>query len=318
MLRTIFCSLVLLVFTCPARAWNSVGHRIVAEIVWQSLSKHEQRAASALLKQHPHYKEILTADVPRGVDKNEWAFLTAAVWPDLVRPKRAGKKESITKYDLYPHAIGYPFMRPSETNHELIEHFFIAKPDAEMVLSNAFITLKDRNASAHDRAVSLCWVLHLCGDLHQPLHGANLVTEQHPRGDELGGHHMVLDGNGRMVNMHSFWDSLPGTDSSYAYIASHAKQIAHDKRLNESIRTQFNDDKTIASWVQESFRIGVHFAYADGQLQFVHEDDVKSGKVPHANIPKLSSAYITEAHEIAKRRVLLAAERELVVLKQVW
>src|SRR5262245_20774875 len=105
--------LALAALALPAKAWNNVGHRTVAELVWRQLDKEERRAVSDLLKQHPHYKEILTADVPSGVDKNEWAFLTAAVWPDMVRPAKHGhpqKPTSITKYDLYPHAIGFPFM----------------------------------------------------------------------------------------------------------------------------------------------------------------------------------------------------------------
>lgn len=307
-----------MMFTHCAEAWNGVGHRIVAEMVWRGLTKAERREASELLKQHPHYKVILTAEVPRGVDKDEWAFLTAAVWPDMVRHKRAGGNEDISKYDLYPHAIGYPFMRPADTNHALIENFFIKRPDAEMVLSNSFATLQNRDASPHDRAVSLCWALHLCGDLHQPLHGANLVTEKRPNGDELGGHHMVLDAHGKMVNMHSFWDSLPGVDGSYGYIATQAKQIAADRKLRNATQKEFEQDKTIASWVQESFRLAVNFAYSGGNLPFAHESDVKDGKVSHDQIPKLTPAYISEAHEIARRRLLLASERELVVLKQVW
>lgn len=306
-----------MVCTRSVEAWNAVGHRIIAEVVWQSMSKGERRAAAELLKQHPHYREILTADVPRGVDKDEWAFLTAAVWPDLVRPGRLGKKESISKYDVYPHAIGYPFMRPAQTNHALIEHFYIAKPDAEMVLSNAFATLKNRNATAQERAVSLCWALHLCGDLHQPLHAANLVTKEHPNGDELGGHHMVMDGD-EIISMHSFWDRLPGVDGSYGYIARQAKELMRDEMLKAQTAREFSNDKTIASWVQESFHIAVQFAYSGGTLPFVRADNVKSARESRATIPKLSRAYINEAHTVARRRLLLAAERELVEFKRVW
>lgn len=305
-------------FTRSVWAWNAVGHRIIAEMVWQSMSKDEQRAASELLKEHPHYNEILTADVPHGVERDEWAFLTAAVWPDLVRPNRLGKTESISKYDVYPHAIGYPFMRPVETNPALIEHFFIAKPNAEMVLSNAFATVANRDASAQDRAVSLCWVLHLCGDLHQPLHAANLVTKEHLNGDELGGHDMVIDEHGKIISLHSFWDQLPGLDGSYAYIAKQARELMRDELLKTETAHDLAAHKIIASWVQESFHIAVQFAYEGGNLPFVRADDVKSAKLSHATIPKLASTYITEAHQIARRRLLLAAERELVELKHVW
>lgn len=318
MLRTVLCVLGLMVFTRPAWAWNAVGHSIIAEMVWQSMGNNERAAASELLKEHPHYKTILAADVPRGVDKDEWVFLTAAVWPDLVRPNRLGKTESVSKYDVYPHAIGYPFMLPAQTNHVLIEHFFIAKPDAEIVLSNVVTTLKDRKARARDRAVSLCWVLHLCGDLHQPLHAANLVTKEHPNGDELGGHHMVVGADGKIVSMHTFWDQLPGLNGSYAYITQEAKALIHDQTLRAQTAHDFAAHKTIASWTQESFYLAVQFAYSGGNLPFFRADDVNSARQSRAHIPKLSPAYIDEAHSIARRRLLLAAERELAELKQVW
>jgi hypothetical protein len=308
---------VLFAVVTSAKAWNSVGHRLVAEMVWQNMSGSARRNATELLKHHPHYKDLLTARVPVGVDQGEWAFLTAAVWPDMVRPSR-GKSENITKYDLYPHAIGYPFMLAAQTNHALIEKFFIAKPDAEMVLSNAFLTFRNTNVSPQDRAVSLCWALHLCGDLHQPLHAANLVTKERPRGDELGGHHMVLDGQGRQVSMHRFWDTLPGLNENYAVLATTAKKIVGDQRLQRVSRDDFERHKTIASWVQESFRIAAGFAYEGGRLPFTHESDLFAAKVKPAQVPKLSDDYISEANDIAQQRLLLAAERLSAELTPAW
>src|SRR4051812_39729006 len=157
---------VLWVGIVPANGWHSPGHRLIAELVWQNMGAGAQQRATALLKQHPHYKELLAAHVPAGVDEGEWAFLTAAVWPDMVSPGWEGKTENISKYDVYPHVSAYPFLPADETNRALIENFVIAKPNAETVLSNAFLTVRNSNASPHDRAVQLCWALHLCGDLH--------------------------------------------------------------------------------------------------------------------------------------------------------
>ena len=39
MLRTVFCALLLVLFTHSAEAWNGVGHRIIAEMVWRGLTK---------------------------------------------------------------------------------------------------------------------------------------------------------------------------------------------------------------------------------------------------------------------------------------
>ena len=303
----------------PAKAWNNVGHRTIAEMVWRKLDNDERRAVSDLLKQHPHYKEILTADVPHGVSKDEWAFLMAALWPDMVRPAKHGerpKPKSITKYDLYPHAIGYPFMLSHDTNRVSMENFFIAKPDAEMVLSNSFLTLKDVKASAQDRAVSLAWALHLCGDLHQPLHAANLVTKAHPGGDSLGGHHMV-QAEGKLISLHSFWDQLPGINPSYKTAAALADQLMSSPELKPEKLKELSDDKTIASWVQESFHLAVDFAYNEDRVSFVHEDYINAGKVPIQVVPALGPDFIKEARDIAHRRLVLAAERLTRELKAI-
>jgi hypothetical protein len=306
----------------PASAWNSVGHRAVAEIAWRQMDKNERRAVSDLLEQHPHYQQLLAANIPEGVSRDEWVFLSAAVWPDWVRPAKEGqrdKPDSITKYDLYPHAVGYPFLGAGETNRALLENFYIAKPDAEMVLSNNIATLRNPKASAHDRAVSLCWTLHLFGDLHQPLHAANIVTTKRPRGDRLGGNHIALDPrDNKQINLHSFWDQLPGVDPSYKAIAKLADELMANPELKPSVLKEFQENKTIASWVQESFRIAVDFSYSPKHVQFVHADDLESGKISKTEIPALSMSYISEARKIAERRVALAGQRLTGELKRTF
>lgn len=319
----ILISTVLAAFGSPtlAHAWNTVGHRTVAELAWRNMDGHERRAVSELLKQHPHYKQLLAADVPKGVDTNEWVFLTAAVWPDRVRPAKHGqppKPEFITQYDLYPHAIGYPFLEAGETNQALLENFYIAKPNAEMVLSNSIATLKNKNASAHDRAVSLCWTIHLMGDLHQPLHDANMVSEKRPEGDHLGGHHIALNPDGKRIDFHSFWDRLGGVDPSYQTIVALTDEISSDPALKPSAMKEYKTDKTIASWVQEGFRIAVNFAYSPNHIHYVHLEDLESGKTPETAIPKMSSDYVAKAKSIANRRLALAGQRLTDVLKKVW
>lgn len=310
----------LVVFAPAARAWNHVGHRVVAELAWRRLSANERQTFTDLLKQHPHYRKLLVADVPAGVDTNEWAFLTAAVWPDMIRKAKPGdhpKPVSITQYDLYPHAIGYPFLRRGDTNRALLENFFIARPDAEMVLSNSLATLRDQQASAADRAVSLCWVLHLTGDLHQPLHDANIVTKERPGGDQLGGLFIVRYADGKQINLHSFWDQLGGVDRGYKPIASLANALMASPALKLSALPEYRDDKTIASWVQEGFRIAVDFAYSEDHVRYVRIDAIESGKVSASEIPVMSSDYIGTAHEIANRRMVLAGARLADELKTV-
>ena len=173
-----------LLLVMPAAAWNGLGHRTVATLAWRQMNDAQRRAATELLKHHPHYKVILTVNVPDGVDQGEWAYLTAAVWPDLIKPAKAGqpaKPHSITRYNVYPHGINLPFVHSADAGRVSLADFVVPEPNAATGLSNSIVTLKDTTATPHDRAVSLAWVLHLMGDLHQPLHAATLVTPKQPK-----------------------------------------------------------------------------------------------------------------------------------------
>jgi len=321
-ITNIVCILVAhFLFALPARAWNSLGHRAVAELAWRQLDRAERRTASALLRQHPHYRELLIAEVPRGADTNQWAFLTAAVWLDMVRPAKAGqpdKPRSITQYDVYPHAIGYPFVRPADRNRVSLENFFIAKPNAEMVLSNSLATLRNPRASAHDRSVSLCVVLHLFGDLHQPLHTANLVTKDKPKGNGLGGSFLVLDPAGEPTNLHTYWDYSPGFDLSYEAVTALANELTRAPELQPGRLPEYYQNRTIPAWVQETFQVAVNFAYAEDRVQYALSADVKSGKVPSSAIPALKPDYIRDTRVVAHRRLALAGRRLTDALKQTW
>jgi S1/P1 Nuclease len=299
-----------------------MGHQAIAELVWRKLDAKQRQSVSDLLKQHPLYQQMLLADLPADVDSNEWAFLNAAVWPDRVRPAKPGqpfKPKSITQYDLYPHALGLPFLRSGDTNHALIDNFFIAKPDAAMVLSNCLATLRNTHASAPDRAVSLCWVVHLCGDLHQPLHAANLVTKDTPGGNSLGGAFVVREpGTEHVIDLHAYWDQLIGPNSDYKNLIALADKLAADPKLEPTNWKEYLEHKSVYSWVQESFKIAVNFSYAESRIQFVDSKSVKSGEIPISSVPVLKDDYIEEAHMIARHRAVLAAQRLTDELKEVW
>lgn len=321
MRKTLYTLIALLLWTLPAPAWNGLGHRTVAELAWRQMDAAERRAASDLLRQHPHYKQILIAGTPAGVDTNHWAFLTGAVWLDLVRPARQGqphKPHSITKYDVYPHAIGHPFLRPADRGRVSLDKFFIAKPNAEMVLSNALVTLRNPKASAHDRAVSLCAALHLFGDLHQPLHTANLVTKDKPKGHGLGSSFLVRDERGEVANLHTYWDYSPGPDLAYPGVMTLADMLAAAPELQPARMPEYDRNRAIPAWVQETYRVAVDFSYAEDRVTWALAEDVKSGKVPTSAIPALTADYVRDTQTAMRRRLALAGLRLTDALKQTW
>lgn len=59
-----------------------------------------------------------------------------------------------------------------------------------------------------ERAVFARYLLHVAGDIHQPLHSVGLFNETFPNGD-LGGNRIkiTLLNSTSNFNFHSFWDS---------------------------------------------------------------------------------------------------------------
>jgi hypothetical protein len=320
-MRWLWLSIVVMLGVNKAEAWNALGHRTIAEIAWRQMDARERAEAAALLKHHPHYDLILSANVPAGVDTNEWVFLTAAVWPDMVRPAKKGepaKPEFVTRYNVIPHAIDLPLVRESEKRVLSIKKFKVPEPNVQSGLIESLATLRNKHASLEDRAVSLAWVLHLCGDLHQPLHAATLLTVDHPQGNGAGGVFQVLDPQGNQTSIHTFWDALPGKDLSYASVTRLANELTATPDLQPASMREYRKHKHVKEWVKESYEMAANFGYAEDRVQFVHNADLKSGKVSTNDLPKISDEYAREAHELAKVRWVLAGQRLADQLKKVW
>src|SRR5207253_3232651 len=115
-------------------------------------------------------------------------------------------------------------------------------------------TLADSSAADTTRAVALAWVVHLVGDIHQPLHSSSRVTpaEPLPKGDE-GGNTFHLDDN---RNLHAYWDRIldeavapePGEDS-IAYASRIARQI-------DRVEGTPAAGTDVLGWAHEALRLG--------------------------------------------------------------
>jgi len=302
----------------PAGAWSGLAHKTVAELAWRRLDAAERKSVTDLLKQHPHYNQLLAVDVPQGVDAAEWTFLNAATWPDLIRPAKKGepaRPDSITKYNVYPHAILLPVVRNCDAKEVSLRKFKVESPNAETGITDSLAVLRNKKASPHDKAVALAWVLHLCGDIHQPLHASTLVTKTKPQGNGAGGSLVVLDPKGTEVGLHTYWDRCLGMEAPYDAISALANDLAAAPELRPEKLREYKSGKTVAAWAREGHQIAANFAYSEKHINLVLKSDVESGKVAQSDIPKMSSEYASEAERIARRRLALAALRLTDALK---
>jgi S1/P1 nuclease len=63
-----------------------------------------------------------------------------------------------------------------------------------------------RTGSPGKRGISLAWLFHLMGDIHQPLHAIQLFSREYPNGDR-GGIEMCVRAsfNGAPIELHRLW-----------------------------------------------------------------------------------------------------------------
>src|SRR5262245_6952733 len=80
-------------------------------------------------------------------------------------------------------------------------------------------TTADETASPQDCAVMLAWIFHTVGDIHQPLHGAALVSTRLFRDGDRGGNSIKTLQSG---NLHAAWDNFPGRGDSYRQVRNRA------------------------------------------------------------------------------------------------
>jgi hypothetical protein len=168
-------------------------------------------------------------------------------------------------------------------------------------IKNSARIVRDTSAPKEKRSVHLCWILHLVGDAHQPLHSVALfTTHRFPKGDHGGNY---LDYQHRW-DLHAFWDEQISTDESYETHLLLAADLDQNHKLAEEGRkaaATLEADK----WIDESGELARRFAYTKEVLQKVAAREGHS----HLGPLDLSPSYKTEAEAVAERRAIEAGYR---------
>jgi hypothetical protein len=308
---TAFVSVFLAVVVVSAReslGWIATGHTIVGLVAWEDLTPKTKAAVTELLKQHPRYEKDLLLNLPAGSTPEEtdrYAFAQAATWPDMVRslanPMHHEFSHPSWHYIDIPFSDGAPAdTQPSDAPwpHNIVEA--LQKCSAEMT---------DASVSEKMRAVDICWVEHLVGDIHQPLHAASMYSPDHPDGDKGGNDDEVLRDppypTSRM-NLHLVWDSLPGDFNSQMMDGYEATGLRADPQFSRDQLKSLIAVTDFMAWANESHQLAIDDAYLNGKL----ETSVVSKKASDAaKVPGLPPGYLEKAEHVAMHQVALAGYR---------
>jgi hypothetical protein len=145
------------------------------------------------------------------------------------------------------------------------------------------------------KSYDLVWLIHLVGDVHQPLHCVTRVSSANPKGD-LGGNLVLVTGSSK--ELHLFWDGALGEGDTKNFMT--AVKIA--AALPDPDPLLVSDDKE-DDWAAESYKLAASAVYVD---------PVGAGLGPFT----MNEAYTANAQQIAKQRVALAGARLANLLKQ--
>ena len=110
-------------------------------------------------------------------------FMLAARWPDDIR-------DDADYHHGRWHYINMPFKPAGQP-----DSVAAPPPDPDNIIrayEQNLAIVSSENASSDQKAIALCWIFHLVGDAHQPLHTVAPYTTEYPRGDKGGNAILIL------------------------------------------------------------------------------------------------------------------------------
>jgi hypothetical protein len=271
-IRFLAALLAALAFASPAAAWWEYGHETVARIAFDQARPDTQREIRRLLARG---RLLETPDCPVATVEK------ASYWADCIKP------------------LGDRFSYASPWHYQNVD---ICKPfdlkaackDGNCVSAqierNARL-LADRALPERERVMALAFLLHLMGDLANPMHAGD-------RGD-LGGNRVAANYGlvGGRTNLHSMWDG---------YIAERAISTPPGGPLG--ILAQFDaahreamKEGTVEDWSREGWEVARTQAY-----QTLTGD--ACGK-PRTDRPTLGESQVQALIPVVRRQVVAGGMR---------
>jgi S1/P1 Nuclease len=217
---------LLLLLPGRALAWGSEGHHIIADIAEQYLEP-----ATA---QQVH--ELLALE-------NATTLAAVSMWADEIRAQRP---------ETAPwHYVNIPINPPDGTPPAYDARRDCPTGDCVVAAIRRFeAVLRDKATPPRQRLEALKFLVHLVGDINQPLHCAD-------DGDR-GGNAVHLDFMGRSTNLHVVWDTGILANAGIGDERAYALSLAHSITSAEAEKWRSG---TPADWADDSYGVASNLIY---------------------------------------------------------
>ncbi|MDH3745840.1 MAG: S1/P1 nuclease, partial [Acidobacteriota bacterium] len=305
-------------------AWSYAGHRKIALIAYDRLEEGTRARVSEMLRRHERIKQDFrmpdNIQSAPSVVQDRWLFMTAATWPDRVRNLTGSERERYSHSKW--HYINEPLFLGDEDKEALagqtLANLETKAPPLDLCDEPEMETCGDLNviqalklsvakleaASTPDpeKAIYLSWLLHLAGDLHQPLHSTALFSAiLLPRGDQGG--NLIRVGRKRL---HAHWDDQPGTTArSLRRLNREARSLLRDQGLRAAARDS-TSDLSFEAWLEQSHELAWEHVYDEAILDAVSRYEAQvQRKLRYEEwipAPRPSREYRREALSVAEKR----------------
>ncbi len=251
--------------------WNALGHRLVAQIAYFHLTDH----AKQVYNQYNHALDRVY---------RKHTLVDSASWLDSLRYQNElwlRKKHYIS----LPFSFDGTRLQPPN------------KMNAISAIQEAKTILQTSNRE-FDKGFSLRILLHVVGDIHQPLHAANLYSATYPQGDK-GGNLFRLGKNPIAGSLHAYWDKGGGyLIKRRAYSKNQLeKKAKHIEKLWPCKPEKMKLNPQV--WAAESHQIAIDKAYR-----------LKARQKPDKN-------YQSMVKRLTEERIALAGCRLAALLNQI-
>lgn len=221
-----------LVISPKAFSWGKTGHRVVAEIAERNLDPAAKKGIKDLL----------------GVD----TLARVANFPDEIRSDRTYDYTGAWHYTSIPTGKTY-FDQKRNKEGDIIEALFRMEE-----------TLRDPKKSKEDKAFALKFLVHLMGDVHQPLHVG--------MAEDRGGNTVRVKWFKTESNLHTIWDEsiIDFQQLSYTEYSTFLNHYTKDDK-KEIAKGTFLD------WAKESqeYRSVVYETGASENLSYEYQFKAK-------------------------------------------
>ena len=246
-------------FPANAMAWGLLGHRVVGEIAQNYLNKRAGREVKMILG-------------------NE-SLAMASNWADFI------KSEPSYNYIGNWHYINLP----ASLSSEQLQGKLLMDTATNAYTKIRFLSteLKNKSLDQDKKVMYLRLLIHIVGDLHQPMHTG--------RFEDLGGNRVLLSWFGQPSNLHRVWDSdlIESQELSYTEYSRSVNFIDKSRLFQMQ-----NEDVNL--WVEDSYRVSEKIY-----------SNVKSGD-------KLSFRYIYEYLAVANQQLLKGGVHLAALLNQIF